>query len=52
VCNKAFIRKSTMIKHKRIHSGECPYTCDVCNKSFSVKSSLKRHQSIHRGERP
>lgn len=52
VCNKAFIRKSHLTAHERVHSGERPYECKVCNNRFTQMSSLKNHERIHTGERP
>ena len=49
VCNKAYINKSGLIKHTRIHSGERPYVCDMCNEAFSDKFSLIGHKRIHSG---
>ena len=44
---KAYSDKSNLITHKRKHSGELPYVCDVCNKAYSDKSNLIRHKRLH-----
>ncbi|NWV43262.1 ZNF3 protein, partial [Grantiella picta] len=48
----SFSWRSSLIRHQKIHRGECSYECLECGKSFSKKSSLIHHQAIHTGEWP
>ncbi|NXB00907.1 ZN256 protein, partial [Cnemophilus loriae] len=47
-----FSKKSYLIRHWKIHTGERHYKCGECGKSFRDSSSLMVHHRIHTGERP
>lgn len=38
--------------HKKVHTEQKPYKCEICNKYFKRIQYLKDHIKIHSGERP
>jgi uncharacterized Zn-finger protein len=36
-----------LASHRRIHSGDKAYECDVCKKKFRRSGNLERHKGTH-----
>jgi len=51
-CNKKVLLKKTLLGHKRCHTIENSFSCDVCEKSFKKRSQFVAHHMIHTGEKP
>ncbi|KAL4705028.1 hypothetical protein ACJJTC_009816 [Scirpophaga incertulas] len=52
VCRKCFTTKYFLKKHKRLHTGETPYSCTQCNKTFTFQQSYHKHLLYHNDEKP
>lgn len=51
ICEKQFVRPSSLTTHRFSHTGEKPHSCSTCGKSFSVASNLRRHEVTIHGPR-
>ena len=52
LCEKQFTRKSSLNRHKLIHTGLKPYQCDLCEKSFPLPGNLTKHRNVHSAIKP
>jgi len=48
VCDKKFIIKEYLTKHKFLHSDKKPYQCGICKSSFADSSAFRRHERTHK----
>lgn len=51
LCGVEYVRKTNLVSHMRIHTGETPYTCKICGKGFRRSDWLAKHMLMHRDKR-
>ncbi|XP_031637042.1 zinc finger protein 235-like [Contarinia nasturtii] len=52
LCKYDTLKKSDLVTHMRIHTGELPFQCKICRRRFTQPSNLKRHMRIHANQFP
>uniref|UniRef100_L7N1E9 Uncharacterized protein n=1 Tax=Myotis lucifugus TaxID=59463 RepID=L7N1E9_MYOLU len=43
---------SSLIGHRKVHSGQKPYECSDSGKAFGCKTNLNQHHRLHTGRKP
>ena len=46
-CGKQFYKKWNYDCHRRVHTGDKPYQCNICGRGFAQRGGAKAHMLVH-----
>lgn len=52
ICNRKYITKSVLTKHRKIHSVKNWFVCKKCDVRYPTLKDLENHEKLHIGYRP